>query len=254
MTENDYRFMFEREMKDYLSTEEWSDLQDSFIERTIRNKYHGEEPTIEQLSDLLSVEIDKIEGMSDTFGSIEAYLDDYTKLAKIIIRRKFVNETRTPVLDFFYHLGRKGIIEKWIVQREDEKLCYVHLEDGEVEFAYGNKYSKSISKKTFPKIQKLFEGRNTKDWVCFYHVLVCYHYIICDDFNAFNRWLTELAGREIISAGYARVIKMEYWAQNINREWSKDEAIKYKNSKQQEQKYRDYIGLCDQIREIINKG
>lgn len=254
MSDNDYRFLFEREFDEYCSTEEWSDLESSFIIRTVNRRYHGVEPTQDQLAELLSEEYDKIEEMSDVFGIIEPYLEYNDKLARVIIKHQFKTEINSPILELFRHLGRIKLIVKWQHQLEEERLCYEPLAEEEVEFEYGDKYTKAVSKRTFPKILGLFENRNTKDWVCFYHVLVCYNYIECIDFNAFNRWLTELAGEVLISASYARAIKMEYWAEKAKYVWQLEEALKYKNSKQQEHKYKDYIILCDQIREIIDKG
>ncbi len=254
LSDLDLRFLFEHEYKEYLSTEEWSDLETTFIQHTVDRKYHGSDPTPEQLYEMLSEEFSKIEDMSDTFGVIEPYIDDYDKLAHAIIIREFDTLINTPILDLFRHLGRIDIIKQWIEQLENDELCYEPLENGEQDFCYKEKYNDALSKKSFPKILKLFEGRKTKDWVCFYHVLVCYNYIKCLDFNAFNRWLTDLAGKVLISAGYARVIQMEYWAQKAKYVWSLEEALKYNNSKQQKSKYRDYTSLCDQIREILNKG
>ena len=189
MTENDYRFLFERELKEFFSTDEWSDAKDRFIENTIRNKYHGIEPTKEQLYELRNDEIERIVDMSDNFGTIDPYLDDYPNLSRHIINRDFNTEINTPVLDLFLHIGRKLIIEYWQEQLEEEELCYVPEDDGEVEVTYSERYSEAICKRTMPKILALFEKRNAMDWVCFYHVLVYFNYIVCDDFNVFNRWL-----------------------------------------------------------------
>ncbi len=254
MSDNDYRFLFEREFDDYRSTEEWADLESSFIIRNINIKYHGIEPTLDQLSDLLTEENNKIEEMSDDFGIIEPYLEDYAKLARVIIKREFKTELNSHILELFRHLGRIKLILKWQAQLEEEKLCCEPLADDEADFSYGDKYTKAVSKRTFPEILKLFDERKTKDWVCFYHVLVCYHYMDFIDFNAFNRWLTELAGKVLITEGYARVIKMEYWADKAKYTWRLEDALNSNNSKQQENKYRDYINLCAQIREIIDKG
>lgn len=254
MSDIDYRFLFEREFDEYCSTEEWSDLESSFIIRTVNRRYHGVEPTQDQLAELLSEEYDKIEEMSDVFGIIEPYLGYNDKLARVIIKHQFKTDINSPILELFRHLGRIEILKKWIEQLESEVLCYEPLENDEQEFCYKEKYSEDLSKKTFPEILKLFENRKPIDWVCFYHVLVCYNYIDCLDFNAFNRWLTNLAGRELIAPGYARGIKMQYWAQHAKYVWRLEDALKYKNSKQQESKYREYSILCDQILEILKKG
>ena len=253
MTDNDYRFLFEREFREYLNTDEWYDLQNSFIDKTIIRKYHGQEPTKEQLYELLYTEIEKIEDMSDNFGSIEPYLDDYPKLSRIIVQREFKNEINSPVLDLFFHLGRKLIIERWQEQLEEEELCYVP-EEGEAEVTYSERFTETICKRAMLGILKLFEDREAMDWVCFYHVLICYSYIGCDDFNVFNRWLTQVTGKELISPNNARKIKLSYWAKTGNRKWTKEEAVAAHNTAQQETKFRNYIKLCDDIREIINEA
>lgn len=254
LTDNDYRFLFEREFKEYLSTDEWNDVQNSFIDRTIIRKYHGEEPTKDQLYELLATEIEKIEEMSESFGIIEPYLDDYPRLSRIIIQQEFKAEINSPVLELFLHLGRKQIIEQWQEQLKDEELCYVTEDDGEAEVTYSERYSEAICKSTMPKILALYEERDAMDWVCFYHVLVYYNYLSCNDFNAFNRWLTKIIGEGKISTSYARKIKMSYWAKAAKKQWSKEEALKETNSSQQATKFRDYTQLCDKIREIIRQG
>ena len=254
LMDNDYRFLFEREFNDYLSTDEWSDLKNSFIDRTIKNKYHGIEPTKEQLYDLRNDEIERIVEMSDNFGAIDPYLDDYPKLSRHILNRNFNTEINTPVLDLFQHLGRKLIIEQWQGQLEEEELCYVPENNDEAEVTYSVRYSEEICKRTMPKILALYEKRDAMDWVCFYHVLVYYTYIGCDDFNAFNRWLTQVAEKEIISTGNARKIKMSYWAKEAKKPWSKEGALDETNTAQQETKFRNYTILCDEIRDIIRQG
>ena len=253
MQENDYRFLFENEFKEYLSTDKWNDLHNTFIDRTIVRKYHGVEPTKDQLYELLDTEIEKIESMSDKFGIIEPYLEDYPKLSRTIIQRGFDADINTPVLELFLHLGHKQIIEKWYQQLEEEELSYI-LEEVDTEVTYTEKFSDTICKQIMPSIFKLYEGRDAMDWVCFYHVLVYYNYINCDDFNAFNRWLTRITEKELISVGNARKIKMSYWADTPKRKWSKEEALARINTAQQETKLKNYCKLCDDIKGIIDKA
>lgn len=254
LTDNEYRFLYEREFKEFISTDEWSDLKYGFIDMTIKNKYHGIEPTKEQLYELRSAEIERIVDMSDNFGAIDPYLDDYPKLSRHIIKRDFETKINTPVLELFLHIGRKQLIEKWQEQLEEEELCYVPEDDGEAEVTYSVRYSEAICKRTMPNILALYKERDAMDWVCFYHVLVYYNYIGCDDFNAFNRWLTKVTGQQIISVGYARKIKMSYWADNAKKQWTKEGALAETNTAQQETKYRNYTLLCDDIRDIIKQG
>ena len=256
LTDNDYRFLFEQEFNDYLSTQEWNDFKSSFIDKTIK-KYMANGSEIDQniLNEILSAEMERIEELSECFGVIEPYLEDYSKLARIIVKMEFENVIGTPVLNLFKHLGTKGIITKWQEQLEEEELCYVPpVDDNKAEVTYGNQYSEIVCKRTFPKILELYKGRSAVDWVCFFHVLVFYSYISCDDFNAFNRWLTQQAGRELISTGNARKIKMSYWANEPMKIWTLPDALKETNSKQQEAKYNDYIRLCNDIHSIIKQG
>ena len=254
MTDNDYRFLFEREFKDFLSTDEWNDQQNSFIERTINLRFHGEEPTKDQLYELLISEICKIEDLSDSFGSIEPYLDDFPKLSRLIMEREFKNDLNSPILELFLHMGRKKIIEQWYKQLESEEPSYVPEDDGEAEIKYSEKFTEAICMRIMPHIQKLYEEKNAMDWVCFYHVLVFYSYIACDDFNVFNRWLTRVTGKEIITNSNARKIKMSYWAKEAKKKWSKEKALEETNTPQQETKFRNYMKLCDEIRDIINEA
>lgn len=253
MTDIDYRFLFEREFKEYLSTDEWNDVQNSFIDRTIYHRFHGIEPTKEQLYELLVLEKERIEEMSEEFGIIEPYLEDYSKLSRIIVRREFQNEINSPILELFFHLGRKKIIEKWYKQLEEEELCYLP-EEGESEVTYSERFTEAVCKRTMPGVLKLFEGRDAMDLVCFYHVLVFYSYIACDDFNVFNRWLTTIAEKELISTGNARKIKMTYWAREAKKLWTMKGALEETDTQQQETKFRKYTSLCDKIREIINEA
>jgi hypothetical protein len=85
-------------------------------------------------------------------------------------------------------------------------------------------------------------------------LLVFYNYISCDDFNAFNRWLSQVTGKEVISAGNARKIKMSYWAQHAKKQWDIKNALEETNTAQQETKFRNYTLLCDEIRDIIRQG
>ena len=253
MTENDYRFLFEREFREYLTTDEWNDVQNSFIDKTIIRKYHGQEPTKEQLYELHASEIEKIEELSDSFGIIEPYLDDYPKLSRIIIQREFKNEINSPVLELFFHLGRKLLIERWQEQLEEESLCYVPEEE-DTEVTYSERFTETICKRTMPGILKLFEERDAMDLVCFYHVLVYYNYIACNDFNVFNRWLTQVAGKELIKPNNARKIKLTYWVSEAKKPWTKEGALAETNTTQQETKFRNYTKLCEDIREIINEA
>lgn len=254
LSENDYRFLFEREFNEYLSSDEWSDLKNDFIDSTIQNKFNGIEPTKEQLYELRSVEIEKITDMSCDFGPIGICLDDYHKLSIRILRRNFDTLINTPVLDLFQHLGCKQIIEKWQEQLEEEELCYVAEDDGETEVKYSKNYSEAICKRTMPKILALYKDRDAMDWVCFYHVLVFYQLIICDDFNVFNRWLTQVTGKQIISAGNARKIKLSYWAVKAKTKWTQEGALAETDTKQQETKFKNYTRLCEEIRDIIRQG
>ncbi len=254
LTDNDYRFLFEREFEEYRSTDEWSDFKNGFIERTVKSKYHGTEPTMEQLDELRNAEIARIEDMSDNFGAIGSYLDNLPKLSRHIINREFGTEINTPVLDLFLHLGQLAIIEEWQGQLEEEELCYVPEDDSARGVTYSEKYSEAICKRTMPKVLALYEEKDAADWVCFYHVLVFYNYIGCDDFNAFNRWLTQVTGKEIISDGNARKIKMSYWAKEAKKLWTKEGALAETNTSQQETKYRKYKLLCNEIRGIIKQG
>lgn len=254
LSDNEYRFLFEREFKEFISTDEWNDLKNGFIDFTVKNKYNGVEPTREQLYELRTAEIEKIANMSDNFGAIDPYLDDYPKLSRHIINREFETKINTPVLELFQHIGRKMIIEQWQEQLEEEELSYVPEDEREPEVTYSEKYSESICKKTMPKILALFEKRDAIEWVCFYHVLVYYNYIGCDDFNAFNRWLTKVTDNVIISPGNARKIKMSYWAKNAKKPWTKEGALSEINTAQQETKFRNYTLLCDEIRYIIKQG
>ena len=113
LSDNEYRFLFEREFKEFISTDEWNDLKNGFIDFTVKNKYNGVEPTREQLYELRTAEIEKIANMSDNFGAIDPYLDDYPKLSRHIINREFETKINTPVLELFQHIGRKMIIEQW---------------------------------------------------------------------------------------------------------------------------------------------
>ncbi len=250
MDDNACRFLFEREYKEYLQTEAWNDLKDSFIDSTIKYKYNEVEPTVDQLRSLLAAEIEKMEDMSETFGIIEPYLDNPVKLSRCIIRKNIPNIINSPVLELFHRLGRKKLIEEWINQLEEEELCY-ELEETVSDVVYCEKYSEAICHRTMPAILKLYEGRDAKDWVCFYHVLVFYGFLACDDFNAFNRWLTKVAGKEIISTNNARKIKMSYWVESAKKKWNKDAALAETNSLQQEKKYYDYTSLCDSIHKTI---
>ena len=253
MTGNEYRFLFEREFNEFLKTEEWSDLRDTFIDTTISRKFHGVEPTKDELSELLFAEIEKIEAMSEHFGVIEPYINDYAKLSRIILNRQFPNEINTPVLELFHCLGRKRIVELWREQMEQEELCYIP-EEGEADVMYSEKFNEAVCKRVLPRIRALLKDKDRMAWVCFYHVLVFYSYIICRDFNVFNRWLTQMAGEEIINATYARKLKMSYWVTAAGKQWTKEGALEETNSKQQETKYRDYIQLCEEIRDIINEA
>ena len=253
MTGNEYRFLFEREFNEFLKTEEWSDLKDTFIDTTISMKFHGVEPTKDELNELLFTEIEKIEAMSEHFGVIEPYINDYANLSRIILNRQFPNEINTPVLELFHCLGRKRIVELWREQMEQEELCYIP-EEGEADVMYSEKFNEAVCKRVLPRIRALLKDKDRMAWLCFYHVLVFYSYIICRDFNAFNRWLTQMAGEEIINATYARKLKMSYWVIAASKQWTKEGALAETNSKQQETKYRDYIQLCEEIRDIINEA
>ena len=253
MTGNEYRFLFEREFNEFLKTEEWSDLKDTFIDTTISRKFHGVEPTKDELNELLFTEIEKIEAMSEHFGVIEPYINDYANLSRIILNRQFPNEINTPVLELFHCLGRKRIVELWREQMEQEELCYVP-EEGEADVMYSEKFNEAVCKRVLPRIRALLKDKDRMAWVCFYHVLVFYSYIICRDFNVFNRWLTQMAGEEIINTTYARKLKMSYWVTAAGKQWTKEEALAETNSKQQETKYREYTLLCEEIREIINEA
>jgi len=136
---------------------------------------------------------------------------------------------------------------------EQEELCYVP-EEGEADVMYSEKFNEAVCKRVLPRIRALLKDKDRMAWLCFYHVLVFYSYIICRDFNVFNRWLTQMAGEEIINTTYARKLKMSYWVTAAGKQWTKEEALAETNSKQQETKYREYTLLCEEIREIINEA
>lgn len=252
MTENDYRFLFEHELNDYLTTDKWEELKNGYIDWNIKYAFHGYEPTKEQLAELLYSELAKIEQIPEFFSEIKLYLGNWSKLARIIILRQFDNKINTPLLDLFQRIGYKLVIEEWMEQLEQEELCYVPEEIDENEIEYSEKFSEAVSARVIPKILNLYEGRDAMDWVCFFHVLVFYSYVSCNDFNAFNRWLTNVTGKVLISKSNARKIKMSYWAKKAKVQWTKEGALSVTNSSQQITKFRDYSQLCDEIREIIN--
>lgn len=254
MTENDYRFLFERELNDYLSTDKWEELKNGYIDWQIKYAFHGNEPTKEQLAELLYSELDKIEQIPGFFSEIKLYLENWSKLARMIVMREFDNIIKTPLLDLFQRIGYKKVIEEWIDQLEQEELCYIPEDPDESEIEYSEKFSESVSTRVIPQIMNLYQGKDAMDWVCFFHVLVFYSYMSCSDFNAFNRWLTNVTGKVLISTGNARKIKMSYWAKNAKIKWTKEGALNVTNTTQQETKFRHYIQLCNDIRDIINEA
>ncbi len=253
LTDNDYRFLFEREFKDYLSTDEWQDTKDGFIENVIKYKYRGVDPSIGQLNELLFEEVEKISEMSDHFGAIDSYINNYSQLSRQIIKKEFVTDINTPILELFLHLGRKQVIEQWIYQLEGDEFCYMPEEES-MEVTYSERYSEYKCKRTMPKILELYEDRDAIDWVCFYHVLVRFNYISCPDFNVFARWLNQVTNRNIISSVNARKINMSYWADKAKEQWTKEGALNVTNTVRQEKKFAEYMKLCFEIRPIIDEA
>ncbi len=149
---------------------------------------------------------------------------------------------------------------------DEEEVCEIIEEEGEGDntnydhgfvikgVKYSSQYTPDRCKRTFPAVSELFEKRPARDWVCFYHVLLLYRYMNFDSFIAFNQWLTAVSGKEIIRESNARKINTSYWAKVADKKWSLEGALKGNNSSQQENKFRDYLRLCEDIHDIIKRG
>ena len=246
-----YRLLFEHEFKEYKSTDDWADLKDYFIDDTYKgnNKKELSFDDIGTLKEKEKNEIVHIKG----FGNIKPYIENYSMLGKKIVEKEFETDIDSPVLELFLHMGYYELTKKWQEQLE-EINPFAEDDDNESGFSYSTDLTETKCKKMMPKILKLYEKRNAIDWVCFYHVLVLYQNITFEDFYEFNRWLTTITGEEKIKPNNARKINLSYWAINAKKEWLEREALKETNSKQQENKFKDYKRLCYSIYEIIREA
>ena len=248
-----YRLLFEHEFKEYKSTDDWAELKDFFIDDNYK-KNNNEELSKEDLYILQEnekKEIARVNGM----GNIKPYIENYSKLGKKIVEKEFEADTNSPVLELFLHMGYYELTKNWLEQMDEINPYEEDIEDEDNgDYSYCEDLNENKCKKMMPNILKLYNGKNAKDWVCFYHVLVFYQNIIFDDFYAFNRWLTSITGEEKITYSNARKINMSYWAKNAKIKWTLDAAIKETDTKRQENLFKEYMRLCQSIYDIIREA
>ncbi len=251
--ESDYNLLFEREFKEYLTTDVWNDLRDSFISTTISIKYRGNEPTVDQLLHMRDNEFGLMMVLRKELGSFDAYLSDTAKLARHIVNKEIEHNVKNPVIELFGCLGRMKLIDQWISDIQNEAPLMEHFEDSKPSEAitFTERMSEDRLKNLWPQIEEVYKERNAIDIVCLYHVLLYRKYILCDDFKFFARWINETSGKDIISEVNIRQIKMSYWVKEADHIWTIDGLHKFRNSAKADSQYRDYELLCDQINELI---
>ena len=251
--ESDYTLLFDREFKEYLTTDVWNELRDSFISTTISIKYRGNEPTVDQLIQMRDNEFGLMMVLRKDLGPFDAYLSDTAKLARHIVNKEIEHNVKNPVIDLFGCLGRMKLIDQWISDIQNEAPLMEHFEGSKPSEAitFTERMSENRLKSLWPEIEEVYKERNVIDLVCLYHVLLCRKCIMCDDFKFFARWINETADKEIISEVNIRQIKMSYWVKEADHIWTIDGLHKYRNSVKADSQYRDYELLCDQINELI---
>lgn len=249
--ENDLRFLFERELKEYTSTDEWEDMSNSFIESIIKMRFRGIEPGIEELELLRSEEYSQMMTLKSDLGQFEAFLYDYTKLAKHLISKEVKGVANNHILQLLGHLSILQLVDDWMVDFVSEGKFMVPPDEDDTPLTYTVKLSEKRMKKLWPQIESLFKERAATDWVCFFHVLVFKNYVTCNSFKSFVVWLNNFAGRNLISAVNARQIKMSYWAKNAKRQWTIEDLHKWKNTARIDSRYKDFYQLCEDINNII---
>jgi hypothetical protein len=252
-TESDYTRLFDREFKEYLTTDAWNELRDSFIDTTVSIKYRGNDPSVDQLLQMRDNEFGLMMVLRKELGSFDAYLSDTAKLAKHLVNKEIKHDVKNPVLELFSCLGRMKLIDQWISEIQKEAPLMEHYEGSKPSetITFTERMSESRLKSLWPKIEEVYKERKAIDLVCLYHVLVLRKCIVCDDFKFFARWINETAGKKIISEGNIRQIKMSYWAKEADHIWTIDGLHKYRDSAKADSQYRDYELLCDRINELI---
>lgn len=255
-TENDYKLLFEQEFKGFLTTDNWNDLRDGFIETTITIKFRGVEPTVEQLQKMRGEEFTLMQELRKELGSFDAYLNDYSKLAKHIVNQEIKHNAKNPIIDLFTCFGRITLIDKWIDDLNEECPLMKPISDAAPlkKIVFTKKLSEERLKNLWPKIEEIYDNHKAIDWVCFYHVLLYRNYILCDDFKYFARWINTTAGREILSEGNIRQIKTSYWAKEAHRTWTIEGFHEWRNTTKGDNTYKDYELLCEAIDEMIKQG
>lgn len=252
-TDSEYTLLFEREFKEFLTTDEWNDLSESFVNTTITMKFRGTDPTKDQLYNMRDDEFTLMTELRKELGQFDAYLSDSGKLARHIINKEIRHNVNNPIMELFGYLGRINLIDRWITALEEE-LPLMESFEGESPSAaltFSARLSEKRLKSLLPKIEELFGKRNAIDWICLYHVLVYRNYISCDDFKLFARWLNQAIGRIIISDANIRQIKLSYWAKEAKRMWTIKGLHEWRNTAKADNQYRDFEMLCDNINEII---
>ncbi len=253
-TDNDCRFLYEREYKEFITTERWYNMKDTYIQTITKAKYHGIEPDVNELWNMHGLEFEKITNIAE-FNDIESVFNDNAKLGRYIVEKEIPDTTSNPILNLFAHRGKQDIITEWINLKASEIPCCEPIDEQfESDFEYSEKFNEAKAIRIFPKIQALFNDKKAVDWVCYYHVLVFYTYVSFKDFNNFVVWLNKMANETLISHVNGRAINMTYWAKKAKKKWNIEELLAERNSKQAENQYSIYKKLCDEIRAIINQG
>lgn len=252
-TESDYNLLFDREFKEYLTTDIWNELRDSFISTTISIKYRGNEPTVDQLLQMRDNEFEMMMELRKELGQFDAYLSDTGKLARHLVNKEIKHNVNNPIIDLFGCLGRMKLIDQWILAIQEEAPLMEAFEGSSPSEAitFSERLSEERLKSLWPKIEEVYLQRKAIDWVCFYHVLVFRNYVSCDDFKFFARWINETSGREIISEVNIRQIKMSYWAKEAKRMWTIEGFHKWRDSGKADSQYRDFELLCIELNDII---
>ena len=251
--DTDYELLFEREFKEYLSTDAWNDFEECYINSTINNRYSGLEPSEEQLWKMRDNEYDRLMDLRKDLGDFEAYLSDPRKLARYLVDKEIKYNVNNPILELFGIKGRLKLIDQWIEDLREEAPLMEAFESSESSDVI--RFTERLSEKRlislWPKIEKLYVGRKAIDWACLYHVLVYRNYISCDDFKVFAYWLNKTANKTVISESNIRQIKMSYWIKEAKHVWTIEGFRKWRNSAKADSIYKDYEQLCHDINEII---
>lgn len=262
-TDNDYEVLYNNAMDEFYSSNNWTQLQNGYINSFYNNRLKRVKPTLEFLDEQKGKLYDWLSEDKDIGFLWEANSDNISKLAKEIIKKEFEDDKHLVYL--FEHLGKLKILEDW---EWDLKFELIPLDDivdvpdeydiVQAQVTFIGDFTEDTLRIVWDEIYNYMMEQNDSAyaWCCLHHIMTCYNLIELTTFSIFMKWLMKFSGKALISDGNIRQCTSDYFVKNVNKRWTLEDMKKYLNglddpknkyTEQKRTKLIKYRQICEDL-------